>query len=215
MFIFGILIVLSSFVAATEKVPVMASRTTSDPRRTTGGHKIVEETISYYQSPEKKRQALRRALRTRPDDPRLQQHLQRLIEPRQIQIAAEAGIFMSYSRADELFVLDLADQLRTLGVNLWVDMLDVTPEGDWNREVRRALEASGLMLAVLSPDALHDAAAHTERDNFLESGKLVQSVIARRSDLSGMDFWLPPIDFSRDFQVGLHQLLRVLSVSVL
>lgn len=192
----------------------MASQTTTDPRRTTGGHKIVEETISYYQSPEKKRQALRKALKARPDDPRLMEHLRHLIEPRQIEIAASAGVFLSYSRADELFVLDLADHLRDAGVKLWVDMLDVTHEGDWKGEVRRALEGSGLMLAVLSPDALRDSAARDERENFLESGKLVQSVIARRSDLSGMDFWLPPIDFSRDFQFGLHQLLRVLSVNV-
>jgi len=192
----------------------MASYTLENPKFKTSANQVVDDAISYYQSPERKRIALRRALQATPDDPRLKQIQQKLTNPKQVEQAAQAGVFLNYSRADELFVLELADNLRDMGINVWLDMIDISGDGDWNNQIASALATCGLMLTVLSPNALRDEAALNERRHFVESGKLIQPIIRRHCDFRESDYWLAPIDFSRDYVLGLHNLLRVLSVDM-
>jgi hypothetical protein len=192
----------------------MTSFTVDNLRYKASANQQVEDAISYYQSPEKRRIALRKALAASPDDARLHQYRLRLTSAKMVAQAMDAGVFLSYSRADELFVIELADHLREVGVQVWLDMMDIEADFDWNFAVQSALTNCGLMIAVLSPDALKDEAARSERRTFFEAGKLVQPVVARRCDLTGVDFWLSPIDFSRDYTVGLHTLLRALSIEV-
>ena len=59
-------------------------------------------------------------------------------------------IFCSYSRVDTGFVLKLANDLRSAGVSLWIDQLDIPPGARWDSAVENALMASSCLLVVLS-----------------------------------------------------------------
>ena len=41
-------------------------------------------------------------------------------------------VFFSYARADAEFVLKLANDLRSAGISLWIDQLDITPGERWD-----------------------------------------------------------------------------------
>lgn len=129
-----------------------------------------------------------------------------------IRKAADDGVFISYSRPDELFALDLALGLHNAGINTWLDTLQVPDDSDWNAAVSAAMKACGLMLAVFSPRALMDRQVVAERERFAASGKLLLPVIHQRCDLSRLGDWLEPIDFSHDFDRGLYMVARLLGV---
>ena len=182
--------------------------TNNTPRRR--ATQTLDEAIARFSSPEQKRVALRKALGNHPQDERLHQEITRLNGPEAIRAAVTAGLFISYSRPDELFALDLTERLNAAGINAWMDMIHVTEDQDWDTEVERALARSGLMIAVLSPHVLTDDALTTERKEFDEQGKLILPVLHSHCEWRKPEFWLPIIDFTRDFDRGLHTLLQVL-----
>lgn len=170
----------------------------------------VEAAIARYRSVENKRIALRNALRSRPDDPRLKQVLEQLTAPQLVQKAIQRGVFVNYTRSDEVFALELAMNLHDAGVMTWMDMMDIQDDNDWRNEVKGAMERCGLMIAVMSPEAILDEEGAAERHEFMEIGKLVLPVISQRCDVSTYDFWLSPVDFSRDFNLGWNMLKQLL-----
>ncbi len=170
----------------------------------------VDEMISRFNSPEQKRIALRKALNTRPDDTYLKKGIAQLTSAPEIRRCATQGMYISYTRADELFAFNLREAL--LGQNLlsWLDMTDVDEEEEWHVAVKNAMRRSGLMLAVMSPSALKDPSVNAEREFFAEQGKLVLPVIHKRCDMSATRYWLMPIDFSHDFDLGIYTLTLLL-----
>src|SRR5262245_16537867 len=92
-------------------------------------------------------------------------------------------IFFSYARADAVFALKLANDLRSAGVNLWIDQLDI-PAGDrWDIAVGNALKASPRLLLVLSPAAVESQNVMDEVAFALESNKNIVPVLHRRCDI--------------------------------
>ena len=70
----------------------------------------------------------------------------------------EAGrhdAFISYARADKLFVADiLVPALARRGKNVWVDLTDIPPAAPrWRDRVRLGIEASKAFVLILSPDS--------------------------------------------------------------
>src|SRR5215211_7534113 len=63
-------------------------------------------------------------------------------------------IFISYSREDAEFALKLAKDLRSSGIKLWLDQLDIPPGERWDRAVEEALKACPCLLVILSPAAV-------------------------------------------------------------
>lgn len=170
----------------------------------------VFEAMKQYKSADNKRIVLRQALKRRPHDPQLREAVQLLTTPQQIRRSMRQGVFINYSRTDELFALQLREALRRVGVRVWLDLVDMDYRRDWHDEVRRALNNSGLMLAVMSPAALRNDDAALEREQFAMAGKLVLPVLSQHVDLSTLDFWLHPVDFTRGFENGLHQLRQLI-----
>ncbi len=158
-------------------------------------------TEQQFTAQQERRVALRRALKARPDDPRLRRALQRLTAPDQIAESAARGVFISYNRADEVFAFELREALCDAGVAVWLDMVDA--EGDWQHAVNNALRTCGLMIAVVSPSAENDSAVHAERERFRAMGKLILPVMAARCEIEPGEFWLPTVDLSADFTRGM------------
>ncbi len=170
----------------------------------------VEAVFAHYRTYENKRIALRKALSSYPDDQRLLTVKQELTNPQQIIRAAQRGIFINYARMDEVFALELAERLQEQNIFVWLDLLSPDVEDDWHSGVQRALDRCGLMLAITSPHSLADRMARSEHQKFSEMGKLILPIIKSRVSRKNLDFWLTPIDFMVDFEVGFNNLLNAI-----
>lgn len=157
-----------------------------------------------------KRAALRRALLLRPNDDSIRAMLRQLTAPKHIRRAARSGIFMGYARADELFAVDLTDSLRANGIETWLDMTEIGLD-TWHGSVTRALMRSGLMLLVLSPEALRSEQLRSEFAWFRQTGKIILPALHKACDYSALDLLCPAIDFMDDYAQGLQQLIRLLT----
>ena len=61
--------------------------------------------------------------------------------------------FISYSRQDSEFALQLARELRSEGFNIWFDQLDIRTGARWDDEIEAALEESEIFMVILTPDS--------------------------------------------------------------
>jgi hypothetical protein len=179
--------------------------TSTLPSRQTGSlrppHAILEE----------QRAALYAELAEHPDDPAARQALMRLITVQYLKQSAGLGIFLSYARCDELFAIDLAEDLRAAGLPIWLDATEIADEDDWYAKVSAALESCGLMLAVISMEAQHDDDVRAERGKFMAAGKIVLPLIYEPIKGEQPQLWMDPIDFRHDYQLGLNNLVRLLA----
>jgi hypothetical protein len=159
---------------------------------------------------EQKRAEVHQGLLQSPDDERLRRMLLYLCPAQQIQLGARSGVFVSYSRNDELFAIDLARDLREGGVDVWMDMMDVSynEDGDWGTEVTQALNRCGLMLMIISRQALQSPDLKRERETFVNAGKIILPIVYDRDEFD-LRAYLPPIDCRRSYTTGLQTLLRV------
>jgi isopentenyl diphosphate isomerase/L-lactate dehydrogenase-like FMN-dependent dehydrogenase len=66
----------------------------------------------------------------------------------------EAPSFLSYSRKDYYFAESLAFHLMRQGVPVWLDVRDLEPGKDWERELEDALDAAPTVVLVAPPDSM-------------------------------------------------------------
>src|SRR5436853_5191330 len=59
-------------------------------------------------------------------------------------------IFLSYAREDEVKVRELYRRLSELGMNPWMDQIDMLPGEKWGYTIRQAIRNSSFFLACLS-----------------------------------------------------------------
>ncbi len=175
--------------------------------------KELDDAISRFKSPDQHRLAIYHAHLAQPNDEKLSQALKRLTDVPQVQKEAQTGVFISYSREDELFALDLAERLNDHEVKVWLDIMAIHDDSDWYREVEAAMKTCGVMVAVLSPYALHNQELVSERQRFDQQGKLTIPVIHQTCQVRPGAFWVTPVDLSHDFDRGFGTLLRFLSSS--
>jgi TIR domain-containing protein len=62
-----------------------------------------------------------------------------------------ARYFISYSRSDQAFALRFAQDLKTAGVDAWVDQLDIPIGQNWDRSVEAAVRDCEGFVIILSP----------------------------------------------------------------
>lgn len=160
---------------------------------------------------EQRRAMLRKAMLKHPLDARFEHALMATLTPAFIQRAATRGVFISYHRNDEVFALELDTELRKAGINVWMDTIDVPEGADWRTEVVTALRNCGILLSILSPDALTDADMMSEQQFFLDTGKILVPVLHQTCDLTDVDLSVPPIDFRQQPDRGLLRLIRLLT----
>ncbi len=119
-------------------------------------------------------------------------------------------MFFSYARADTRFVLELANGLRSAGVNLWIDQLDILPGERWDSAIQNALTAAPCLLVVLSPESVASQSVMDEVAFALQSNKRVVPVLYQRCDIPFRIQRLQYIDFTTSYDEGFSQLIRAL-----
>ena len=124
----------------------------------------------------------------------------------------ELRYFFSYARKDKEFVLKLTTELRAVGVNLWLDQLDILGGQRWDSAIEEALKTCEGMIAVLSPEALASNNMMDEVSYALEKGKPVVPILYRSCDIPFRLRRIQYIDFTASYETGFSQLLRALHV---
>ena len=91
--------------------------------------------------------------------------------------------FLSYSRSDEDFAMRLAHDLRSLGVEMWVDRFDIRPSEHWDRAIERAIRGCRNVIAVLSPRSVASENVADEISLAIDAGKPIIPVVIEPCDL--------------------------------
>jgi hypothetical protein len=90
-----------------------------------------------------------------------------------------SGIFISYSRADLSFVEYLVNALRADKREVWVDLKNIPPSAQWQREIDAAIDSAESLLFVISPDSIVSAACATELARAVTDKKRIIPVVCR------------------------------------
>ena len=77
-------------------------------------------------------------------------------------LSSPRNVYLSYSVFETELALQLAADLRAAGYQVWCDRLDVDAAGQLHEQVKRAIRASAVLVAVLSPAYLHARYARLE-----------------------------------------------------
>lgn len=118
--------------------------------------------------------------------------------------AATQSYFMSYSRSDERFALRLAKDLRSRGIGMWVDQLDIRPSEHWDRAIERAVQECCGIVVVLSPRSAASDNVADEISYALDSGKSVIPVMIERCTLPLRITRMHVIDATSDYDQALQ-----------
>jgi len=83
-------------------------------------------------------------------------------------------VFISYSRADLIFVEQIAGDLRDAGFDVWYDLSGLDGGTRWSTEITKAIRNSQFVIVVLSPDSV--ISEWVERE-YLLAGSLKRPVV--------------------------------------
>jgi hypothetical protein len=117
-------------------------------------------------------------------------------------------LFVSYSREDAAFAERLATDLRTRGLNVWFDRLDIPTGAPWDIEVEAGLRASQGALVVLSPTSVASQNVMDEVSFALSEGKRILPVLHRPCAIPLRLARLQYVDFTRSYDDGLRRLIQ-------
>jgi hypothetical protein len=119
-------------------------------------------------------------------------------------------LFFSYARADSVFALRLAKDLRSAGIQLWIDQLDICPGSRWDQAVEGALKGCSEVLVILSPASVRSNNVLDEVSFALEDNKRVVPVRRDECEIPFRLKRLQYIDFARSYDNGLTELRAAL-----
>ncbi len=118
-------------------------------------------------------------------------------------------IYISYDPADERFALQLAEDLSAYGARTWIDVRDAHQGRHWERSIEQALNESGMMVVVLSPEALQSQQVAMEWQTYLEAYRPVIPAVVVPCDLPAPLRARRPIAFTRPsrYRRAFHELI--------
>lgn len=89
------------------------------------------------------------------------------------------GVFLSYSRKDELVIREIYHELRLRGVaSIWMDRKNLIPGDDWETQIRKAIiEDCSHVVVCISPDALRSEEVKKEYELAIKHDKRVIPLI--------------------------------------
>src|SRR5690606_6868866 len=123
-------------------------------------------------------------------------------------------IFFSYSRADGSdFALRLALDLKKQGFSVWIDQQDIRAGSEWDLEIEKALETCDCLLFIETEKSVISNNVLDEVNYALEQDKKVIPLIVHDSKTPFRLQRLQHVDFTRDYNTGLAQLIRELKGS--
>ena len=122
-------------------------------------------------------------------------------------------VFICYARKDEEFVLQLAQNLKSRGVPIWLDLWDISPGVDWDQSIDSAIYDCATFLIVLSPLAVESTEVRGELRTALDEKKSIVPVVYQECRIPRQLRTVQHIDFASsdpDDEAALGQLVQTL-----
>jgi len=92
-------------------------------------------------------------------------------------------VFISYSRNNKDFALELAKELRASGFNIWFDLLDIPTGTRWDDEIERALEQCEIFMVILTPSSTKSDNVKDEIGYAIDSGKRILPILLKDANV--------------------------------
>ena len=92
-------------------------------------------------------------------------------------------IFISYSRNNKDFALELANELRASGFNIWFDLLDIPTGSRWDDEIERALEQCEIFMVILTPSSITSDNVKDEIGYAIDSNKRILPILLKDANV--------------------------------
>jgi len=122
--------------------------------------------------------------------------------------------FMSYSREDTVKQRRVVRELREQGVNIWVDVENLTPgTPTWEREIEKAIRASTGLVVLLSPESNNSEWVRREISFGEQHRKRIFPVLIEGEDDTSTPLRLTNhqrVDLRTKFESGLDELALAL-----
>jgi pSer/pThr/pTyr-binding forkhead associated (FHA) protein len=123
-------------------------------------------------------------------------------------------VFISYSRVDLEIMNRITGTLQQKGMRVWVDKQKLAPgEPSWRRAIQNAIDRSGCVLVILSPDARKSKWVEAELDYAETQHKKIFCVLARgdRESTALLGYTLSQwVDIQPDYDNAMQHLLNVI-----
>lgn len=124
-------------------------------------------------------------------------------------------LFISYSRVDQTFAIELAGDLRRHDIPVWLDDLALRTGDNWPQNIAEAIDKCQAMLVIISPDSMASHWVENELSLADRRDKSIFPLLYRRTPFPG---WfdlrfgnLQWADFSQgDYQANFEKLLPVI-----
>ena len=134
---------------------------------------------------------------------------------------SENTVFISYAREDIGIALRLYDDLRRLGINVWIDAKNLTPGQNWRKTITRVIKKSSYFIALLSSNSVSKR-GYVQKElkiacEVLEefpTGGDVFIIPIRLNDCNVLDEELAAlhwIDIFESYAIGFNQIYRTLN----
>lgn len=141
----------------------------------------------------------------------------REIEAREVTSTAAAGVFVSYSHADTVFVDELTTRFASDHIDFWRDEKDLLVGEVIDAAISRGIQMNTLFLVVLSPSSIHsswvqrelDEAAHEATDGH----KILLPILACGLELSAVPARIRRFKCA-DFTSGFEKPYALLTKSI-
>ena len=120
--------------------------------------------------------------------------------------------FISYSRINKEFALELALELRNSGFDIWLDQLDIPTGSRWDDEVEKALEECEIFMVILTPASSTSDNVKDEIGYAIDAGKRILPILLENAKVPLRLTRFNYVDFTKkSYEEGVEgakQLLR-------
>ena len=123
-------------------------------------------------------------------------------------------LFFSYSREDSRFALKLAESLRSAGVHLWIDQLDIPAGARWDQSVESALKECPRLILILSPASVESQNVMDEINFAIGQNRTILPVLYQECSIPFRLNRLQRLDFTGNFDSAFEKLLAALENSI-
>lgn len=91
--------------------------------------------------------------------------------------------FISYSRTNRGFALELAKELKASGFLIWFDQLDIPTGSRWDDEIEKALTQCEIFMVILTPQSIASNNVKDEIGYALDSNKRILPILLEHADV--------------------------------
>jgi len=119
-------------------------------------------------------------------------------------------IFIAHSSLDTGFAKTLARDMKQSGVDVWIDVIDIAPNTDWNASIQEALARSHYLLVIWSKSSVISPEVLAEVFQSKSENRQIIQVFKEDCKRPAQFDRLQSIDFQQAYDEAFENLLSFL-----